>query len=174
LKRFKGKFDALSMAVAFAEVGEWKTAEQILDELKPLNENGHPKLLFVTAADAFANSSIHYAVNLASRLKFDLLAMKVFQPSALKHFPLRSRRREIERCLAVSRESMSLLREKTLENNVRCDHAVLCEDLGTTIRKVSQIIRRIEVIVIQMQQNERLTLDLAVPVFRVLPKEAGY
>jgi hypothetical protein len=171
LKRIKGRFEALSMAVTFAEAGEWHTAERILDEFKTLNENRRPKMLFITAADGFSDGSIDYVVNLAGRLKLDILAMNVQPVKPLKRFVHALRRGRWDRQSQRTLYSLEKLRTKAWACGIHCDYTFWFEDLVMAVRKICRLIRRIELVMVQTSHDERLALDFGVPVFRVVSEE---
>ncbi len=160
------------MAVAFAEAGEWKTAEQFMEELNFSTNNTTPKMLFASADREFSPNVIEYAVSLAARLKLDILALNIFQPSTGYSRTAGSVDSNSRKRFQQLLEMQNLLQEKTRELGIRCDQAVLMDDMRTTIAKVSRLIRRIELVIIQRNQDKGHALNLNIPVYMVTPIES--
>jgi len=169
LKRFRDKIETTASAVAFAEAGEWKTAQQLMDELQSVTEITNPKLLLASADEGFSSSVIDYTISLASRLKFDILALTIFQPRFRKPSSYDPARKFNRKTLTHTKEMQELLRDKTREQGIHCHQAVLKDDMETTITRVHKLIRRIELVIIQQNQNENPILNLDIPVYIVSP-----
>ncbi|MFH2129622.1 MAG: hypothetical protein ABIK68_04550 [bacterium] len=171
LKRIRDKIEATAMAVAFAEAGEWKTATQLLDDWQSETASTNPKLLFAAADEGFSSSVIDYTVNLAARLKFDILALNFFQPGFGKTGLQNYSEKFSGKRFARSKEMQALLRERSQELGIHCEQALLKDDMRTTITKVHKLIRRIELVIIQRNQNGDPYLNLGIPVYLVSPKK---
>lgn len=169
LKQIKQKFDTTAMAVAFAEAGEWKTAEQLMSELKHSTLSMQPKMLFASADHEFSPTVIEYAVNLASRMKLDILALNIFHPESDTFICSHGKSSNWKKRSRKFIEMQELLQKKAGELDIHCNQALLKDDMRNAITRISQFIRRVEVIIIQQNQERDPFLKLNIPVYLVAP-----
>ncbi len=165
LKRIANGFETMAMAVAFTEAGKWETSESILDKFEVINGSDNSKLLFVSTDADFSPNMIDYVVSLSSRLNYDVLAMNIFQPRTLNELIIKRRRQKTRILFYKSKEAFETLKEKTRECGIRCEHVITFDDTCSLIKKVHTLVNKIEFVLIQKNRNEKLYLDLNVPVF---------
>jgi hypothetical protein len=158
------------MATAFAEEGSWKTAEQLMDELNISLGRSQPKLLFASVDQGFSPNVIDYTVNLAERMKLDILAVNIFQPgrahSRIGNQISQGDKKQLQHLL----DMQNLLMSKAKEMDLRCNQALLKGNLRTAIGKFSRMIRRIELVIIQRNWDKDPLFKLDVPVYMVTPR----
>ena len=152
------------MAVTFAEAGEWKTAENYLDKLRALNESKKPKLVVVALDAAFSQGTIDYTVNLADRMRYDVLAINVRHSRGCQRI---IHGKSTKHLSVESRESFQSLVEKTSKHNIRCECLVSVEDIRLLLHKVRRMIKRIEILLVQTDRAKNLSLQLDIPVFQI-------
>jgi len=170
LKELKQKFDTLAMAAAFAEEGSWQTAEQLMDDLRTSLDNARPKLLLASADREFSPSVIDYTVHLAQRMKLDILALNILQPgSAFSRMVGRGTAGDKNR-LQHLLEMQNLLLNRAREMEIRCEQGLLKDDMKIAIGKVSRLIRRVELVIIQRNWEKDPHFQLRVPVYMVTPR----
>jgi hypothetical protein len=110
-------FQDAATAVAFAEAGEHETARCIITPQKQIR-----KILVIGHEDGFSERLSDYALDMAKRLDFELVALNVTS------MPLSLSGAEREAAIAVfieaAQRSAALLRDKAAANNIVFTHRV--------------------------------------------------
>lgn len=164
LRKIKNNLELTAIAVTFAEAGEWKTAESYLDQLKTLNESKKPKLMVIALDSDFSQGTIDYAVNLADRMKFDVLAVNLLDSQGRRQLSQRQTKRIIS---SSSKQIFSSLIEKAKEQSIHCECIVAVDDIRLLLRKIRRMIRRIEILLVQTSNTQEFFLNLDIPVYQV-------
>ncbi|MBU2513397.1 hypothetical protein KJ966_18815 [bacterium] len=165
IKLLKKKFDLTAIAITYAEAGEWKTAENYLDKIERLNESKNPKMMVVALDSEFSSETIEYAVNLADRMHYDVLAVNAM-PRSLG-FSLFQRRKNTL-LQKKAKEFFCSLAEKTQQYRIRCESIVILNDFRSQIKKLLSQIRQIEFVLVQVKKDQNFSLNLGVPVFQII------
>jgi hypothetical protein len=164
LATLKKKLEFAAVAVTYAEAGEWGTAEDYLKKIEALNKSSNPKMLVVALDKEFTSETIEYTINLAERMHFDLLAVNALQPS--KHRSLFKGRKN-SRLKDGMKHLFSSLVEKAQVSNIHCETIVTLKDFRIQIRNLLKQIRRVELVLVQVDQDQEISLNLGVPVFQI-------
>lgn len=116
-------------AAAFAEVGEHETARSMID-----NTKGNRTILVIGREDRFSNALNDYALEMAKRLDFELLALNVTDA------PLSLSAEKREAALSVFRESctknVSTMQERAKEIGVSLSNIIECGNQDEVVEKL--------------------------------------
>lgn len=132
-------------------------------------KGGRRKILVVGKEDAFSEAMMDYAINLAQRLDYDLLAMSVDttcreEPAFTQHAYLR----EDFRMRAL--EAGAVLKQRAVQSGIRCEHVVRFGELGGAVEKLNHEMKRIEFVVTESEDNKKEVIkEVTIPVFSVVP-----
>jgi len=130
-----------------------------------------PYILVVTRNGHMAEPVMEYAVNVAERMKYSILAAHI---NTLPFYRDGGRRSTL--FTAAMQESMALFEEKARGRNVAVEHIGDAGKIGKAIKRLCHSDRRIEFVVIdQGIKLDEVTVDSPVPVFTVnyTRKQAG-
>ena len=169
-RKIKANFELTAIAVTFAEAGEWKIAESYLDQLKNLNESKKPKLMVIAMNSDFSQGTIDYTVNLADRMKFDVLAVNLLGARECKQISRSNREKEF---CADSKDRFESLINSTKERSIQCECIIAADDIRLVIKKIRRLIKRIEILLVQIGAEQKFSLNLDIPVYQVASTDAG-
>lgn len=123
------------------------------------------KILVVSAAPRFSKDIVTYAVHLAERLDYGILALNVDTAFSGERF----------HWMAV--ESMPDIEKTALRHGVRCEHRVKTGSVAAAVEQIRREIRRIEMVVTDSEpEKAEIFQNIPIPVFKVIPntlKEKG-
>lgn len=114
LRTINKKFTDLASAVAFAECGEWHTAQWFLGDFEAANKSSNRKFIVLCEDIDIDQAFMSYAANLSTRLCYDIIVLHAqrrnrsnskksssltncapFSDGSIEASPKRSRRREL-------------------------------------------------------------------------------
>ncbi|HOV86109.1 MAG TPA: hypothetical protein PLM79_07080 [Syntrophobacteraceae bacterium] len=115
------------------------------------------KILVVGTGDAFSEETVSYAVHLAERLDYDLVALSVDE-SGRRGYPDR-----------WAAKAAGTLKRRAAQKGIRCEHAVKAGDPGWAVDELQHEIRRIEFVVTDLGVNrEEVAREVGIPMFSVI------
>lgn len=124
----------------------------------PLNPR---KILMVTRDMAFSAALYNHCVHLAERLSYDLVGLSVdtrFDGALFENH---------------ARRSAKSVQEASRKKGVRFEHLVRTGELGIWIEEITREIKRVEIVVVDMNGDDEEIRGLTVPVISVVSKEKG-
>ena len=160
---FEENYDAQMEAMSLAEAGAQDMAHEVIvqERMEP------PKILVVGKEDIFTERVMDYAVSLAERLGYNIIAMNVntvvghsgkFLSPFKKHL-----REEFEKRAAEAAES---LRQKALAKEIQFEHVVKFGEVSKAVEELHHEMRRIEFVVTEPEAYpEKGETEVTIPVF---------
>ena len=115
------------------------------------------KILVVGKGGFFTENIMSYAVHLAERLDYDILALSVATTYGGEPF-----RKEVLKTADV-------LEKRAAASGIRCEHVMKCGDLGAAVEELNHEVKRIEFVVTDSEVNrEEVAREVTVPMFSVV------
>lgn len=129
---------------------------------------GGRKILVVGKGDLFTEDMTDYAIHLAGRLKYDILAVNVGTEWSDKS--LSGQEAQLfERFRRRATEAGNTLRKRAASSGVHCEHIVKFGTLGKAVEEINHRIKRIEFVITESEANkEEVTRGVTIPVFSVI------
>jgi hypothetical protein len=156
-------YDQAMMAISFAEAGAPEQAVEVL------HQYGKRKILVVSQEDAFSEAVMEYAVALAERLGYELLALNVGAASEDKGLSAYQQHMR-EQFQARAAKAAAVLEQKATARQVRLTHVVKFGELGQAVAAVNRDYRRIELLITDSRtRKEELPVRVNLPVFSLKP-----
>jgi hypothetical protein len=132
---------------------------------------GRRKILVVGNEDFFTESIVDYAIHLAGRLGYDILAANVGlawggdSPSSYQ-----TRLREAFHRRAS--EAGGIMEQRALADDIHCEHVVRFGELGKTVEALIREYKRIEFVVTESEANKgEVAEGVTIPVFSVITND---
>ena len=160
------KLELASIAITYAETGEWKTAESYLEKIEHLNKSRNRKMLVVTPDSGFLPETVEYTLNLAERMQFDVLAINVASGKSAK---LLQSATDQEKSDVMNKKVFQSLFEKAGERRINCEAIIARCDFRALIKKVIKQLQQVNLIVVQLQKDQELSFGVSIPVYKILP-----
>jgi hypothetical protein len=163
-KPFMGQEQIMSIA------GQPAVDEAMIIEHSPLSEQEKtPFILVVTRNGHMTEPVMNYAINVADRLKYGILAVHI---NTLPFFSDGGRREML--FAAAMQESVAVFREKAGARGVLFKHLGEAGKIGKVVTRLCHSQEKIEFVVIdQGIRREEVTSQAPVPVFSVMYTTAG-
>ncbi len=157
-------YDRVMEAITFAEAGAPEVAQEIMRQ----GAADHRKILVVGREDAFPEHVMDYAINLAQRLGYDLVALNLTARFAADggFSPYRNHLREefSQRAAQAARS----FRQRAASQGVRLDAVVKFGSLSQALNELHRQIKRIEMVVTPHEDNpEAGAPEMGLPVFSI-------
>lgn len=162
------KLELTTTAITFAEAGEWDIAEDYVKKIAELNRDKTPKMLVVSMDSAFCPKIAEYSVNLAERMRFNLLALSVFNPEQKKSVIKTGENSELKR--SASQVFGSLV-DKARGRKIHLETLMAVHDFQSQIKRLLQQIHQIELVFVQVQKGKQVKLNVDVPVYQIETSE---
>ena len=128
------------------------------------NGNGRErrKILVVGKGHDFSREVVDYAIHLAERLDYDILALSVGAG------PLRELR-DRETFSKLSAGAVGGLSRKAEEKGIHCAHTIKFGDLGSAVEELSHETRRIEFVVADSETDrDEIAREITAPMFSII------
>jgi hypothetical protein len=118
---------------------------------------GRRKILVLGKDGAFSEDVVMYAIHLAERLDYDLLALSVGQVSSGKDFAKRAAR------------AADMFKREAVQKGIHCDHVVKTGELNSAVVDINHEVKRIEFVVTDLGVNrEEVSREVTIPMFSVI------
>jgi nucleotide-binding universal stress UspA family protein len=156
-------YDQTMMAATFAEAGAPEQAVEVL------HQYGRRKILVVSQEEAFSEGAMEYAVALAERLGYELLALNVgAAPSDQARSAYQEHMQEEFQARATA--AAAVLQQKAAARQVPLTHVVKFGEVGQAVEAVTRDYRRIELLITDSRtRKEELPARVNLPVFSLRP-----
>jgi hypothetical protein len=152
-------YEQAMMAVSFAEAGAPEQAREVM------RQRGNRKILVVTREDAFTEPVMEYAISLAERMGYELIAVNVGSAASDKAASgyQQHMQEEYERRAAAA---FAVLREKAAARNIAITHVVKFGDVGAAVADINREYRRVELMITDSRaREEEVAARVNLPVF---------
>jgi hypothetical protein len=144
-----------------------ETADAALEPGRP-RPSENRKILVAGEGETFANGVMDYAVNLAERLGYEIIALNVSPELGTSGFlsPYKRYLREQFRQRAAA--AAAAPRQKVAAKGLRFEHLVRFGDLSRAIEDVNHEFKRIEFVITSENEDvDEMTAEVTLPVFAI-------
>jgi hypothetical protein len=170
LSRAGDKMDKYQEAITFAEAGESDYAMETMAEQK--EEQEPTKLLVMGRESDFSKEIIDYALEMAQRMSYEILALNT-APLSCETFKLfsSSRNQVCEEFKSMSEKSAGLFQEAAAEKGIPFDHVVMFSEPEEALESINREHKDIAFVVSEsvedrgesrIEEGERLRRNLYV------------
>lgn len=137
LSRTGNKIDKYQEAITFAEAGESEYAMETMAEQK--EEQAPTKLLVMGRESTFSKEIIDYALEMAQRMSYDILALNT-APLSCETFKLFSSSRDqvCEEFKSMSKKNAGLFQELAAEKGIHFDHIVMFSEPEEALEDINR------------------------------------
>ncbi len=161
VESFIKKHDRTEEAIVFAQAGEQEYARELMRK----SEEERKKILVVGGEEGFSDRLIHYAVSMAERMNYDIVALNVI-PVGRRLFSFLNEKvkDELRKGAEAAVETFKL---KALEMKVNFEHTVKFGDFDRAIRDAHKEHKRISFVLAEPEQlsDKNNTKRTSIPVF---------
>ena len=170
LSRAGNTMEKYQEAITFAQAGESEYAMETMAEQR--EEQALTKLLVMGRESSFSKEIIDYALEMAHRMSYDILALNT-APLSCETFKLfsSSRNQVCEEFKGMSEKNASLFQEAAAENGIAFDHIVMFSEPEEALESITKEHRNIAFVVSEsvedrvdsrIEDGERLRTNLFV------------
>jgi altronate dehydratase len=164
------KMDKYQEAITFAEAGESEYAMETMVEQR--EEKEPTKLLVLGRESDFSKEIIDYAIDMAQRMSYEILALNT-APLSCETFKLfsSSRNQVCEEFKSMSKKNAGLFQEAAAEKSIQFDHVVMFSEPEEALESITREHRDIAFVVSEsvedraasrIEEGERLARKLYV------------
>jgi hypothetical protein len=164
------KMDKYQEAITFAQAGESEYAMETMIEERV--EQTSTKLLVMGRESTFSKEIIDYALEMAQRMSYDILALNT-APLSCETFKLfsSSRNQVCEEFKSMSEKNAGLFQEAAAEKGIAFDHIVMFSESEEALQSITKEHRDISFVVSEtvedrgenrIEEGERLRTNLFV------------
>lgn len=125
LKKMKRFFDRQQEAITFAQAGEADYAIDILTDKEVVEERSTARLLVMGKGNAFSDEIIQYAIEMAARMSYNILALNTASFSCETFNLFSSRNKICEEFKNMSEENVASFKQATEEKGIQFDHLIM-------------------------------------------------
>lgn len=170
LSRTGEKMDKYQEAITFAEAGETEYAMETMAEQR--EEQVPTKLLVLGRESTFSKEIIDYALDMAQRMSYEILALNT-APLSCETFKLfsSSRNQVCEEFKSMSEKNAGLFQEAAAEKGIPFDHVIMFSEQDQALDAITKEYRDIAFVVSEsvedrvesrIEEGERLRQNLYV------------
>jgi hypothetical protein len=170
MSRAGNKMEKYQEAITFAQAGESEYAMETMAEQR--KEQAPTKLLVMGKESTFSKEIIDYALEMAQRMSYDILALNT-APLSCETFKLFSSSRDqvCEEFKSMSKENAALFQEAAAEKGISFGHIVMFSEPEEALESINKEHRNIAFVVSEMvedradsriEEGERLRTNLFV------------
>ncbi len=149
-------------AAALAQAGLQDVAQEIIRR----EIQQRPKILVVGSEDGFSRPLVDYAVGLAKRMKYEIVALNCadIATEALEKFnPYREEL--LEEFKARAAKAVEPLASRAAEEGVPLRHVVKSGGLSSCVRELEKEVSRLNFVLTESEPTRDLGLETSIPVF---------
>jgi hypothetical protein len=168
--RASAKMDQYQEAITFAEAGESEHAIETMAEQR--EEKAPAKLLVMGRESAFSKEIIDYALEMAQRMSYEILALNT-APLSCETFKLfsSSRNQVCEEFKSMSEQNAAMFQEAAAEKRIPFDHIIMFSEPDEALEAVTKEHKDIAFVVSEsiedraesrIEEGERLRQNLYV------------
>ena len=170
LSRTGDKMDKYQEAITFAEAGESEYAMEAMAEQR--EEQAPTKLLVVGRESTFSKEILDYALDMAQRMSYEILALNT-APLSCDTFKLFSNSRDqlCEEFKSLSEKNAAMFQQAAAEKGIAFDHIVMFSETEEALQEVTRDNKNIAFVVSEsiedradsrIEEGERLRTNLYV------------
>ena len=151
VRNLSGKMDQYQEAITFAEAGQQTYAENLLQETQAKEEPG--KLVVVGRESTFSREIIDYAIEMAERMSYEIVALNT-APLSCETFRLSSSRDTI--CTdfqKFSEQNVQPFREVAEKQGIPFTHVVKYSESNEVLMELKKEIGEFEFVVSEEEQD---------------------
>jgi hypothetical protein len=156
------RLERYAEAAALAEAGLQDVAQEIIR--REIQER--PKILVVGSEDGFSRPLVDYAVGLAKRMKYEIVALNcadIATEDPEKHSPYREEL--LKEFNSRAAKAVELLTSRAAEEGVAIRHVVKSGGLSSCVRELEKEISRLSFVLTESEPTRELGLETSIPVF---------
>ncbi|MEC4684212.1 MAG: universal stress protein [Nitrospirota bacterium] len=154
------KHERTEEAIVFAEAGEYEYAREILKR----DDNEKKKILVVGAEEGFSEKLVHYALGMAERMDYEIVALNVI-PAGNRLFSLLNEKVREELRERTVREA-DTFRKKAEDKDILFSHNVRFGDFDKSIKDAHKDFKRISFVLTEPEHvADRSPAKAGIPVF---------
>ena len=154
------KHERTEEAIVFAEAGEYEYAREILKR----DDNEKKKILVVGGEEGFSKKLVHYALGMAERMDYEIVALNVI-PAGNRLFSLLNEKVREELRERTAKEADDF-RKKADEKGILFSHNVRFGDFDKSIKDANKDFKRISVVLTEPEHvADRSPAKAGIPVF---------
>ena len=149
-------------AAALAQAGLQDVAQEIIR--REIRER--PKILVVGNEAGFSRPLVDYAVGLAKRMKYEIVAVNcadIATEAPEKHSPYREEL--LKEFKARAAKAVELLASRAAEEGVPLRHVVKSGGLSSCIRELEKEVSRLSFVLTESKSTQKGGLETSIPVF---------
>ena len=154
------RLETYTMAAAFAEAGLQDAARELLQE--------SPKILVVGQADQFSDPLIDYAIGLAKRMTYEIIALNCasidFETSK-KSEPYQ--KEMFKNFQASAANGARVFAARAAEEGIPFRHVVEPGNVGSCVQRMERNINRLQFVLKDPESPREVVQDTSIPVFFV-------
>lgn len=156
---FEQAMDGKMETMALAEAGT--------QEISLHGRTERQRILLVGREDNFSEPVMDYAISLAERLGYDIIAMNINTVTGYSGKFLSPFRKHLnEEFEKRAEEAFAVLAEKMKGKDIHCEHVVKYGEFSRAVDELHHEIRRIEFVVTEPEAHaEKDEVEVAIPVF---------
>lgn len=156
-------YDAAMEAISLAEAGAHEAAQQVTLR----HQDARPKILVVGKDDGFAECVMDYAINLAERLNYGIIAMNVNTVAGHTGKFLSPFKKHLhEEFVKRANDAAEILRGKAQAREIPCEHVVKYGDVGKAVEDLHHEVKRIEFVITEPEvTQDESGAEVTIPVF---------
>ena len=151
--RVSGKVDQYQEAITFAEAGESEHAREVL-QVQPESQEIH-KLLVVGQEGTFAQEMIDYALDMAKRMSYEIVALNT-APFSCDTFKLFSSSRD-QLCVdfqELSTKNAAIFQQEAAREGISFSHVIKFSEIDEAIESVCKEYGDVAFVVSESQEQQ--------------------
>ena len=156
------RLERYAEAAALAQAGLQDVAQEIIrHEIRE-----RPKILVVAREDGFSRPLVEYAVGLAKRMKYEIVALNcapLTTEAPEKHSPYGEEL--LKEFKARAAKAVELLASRASEEGVPLRHVVKSGGLSSCVRELEKEVSRLNLVLTESEPTPELGLETSIPVF---------
>jgi len=145
--RLSGKIEQQQQAITFAEAGEHEHAQQLLQE-QMIKEKRPGKLLVVGRNGSFSKDVIDYALEMAERMSYEMVALNTAPLSSGTFKLLSSSQKEMcQKFQDIAEQNVRPFQEEATKRGIRLEHFVKFRETDEALEEIRKEAGEIEFVV---------------------------
>ncbi len=151
--RLSGKMDQYQEAITFAEAGESEHARQLLQEQPESKETA--KLIVVGQEGTFSREMIDYALDMAKRMSYEIVALNT-APFSCDTFKLFSSSRD-QLCMdfkELATKNADIFQKEAARERISFSHVVKFSEIDEAIESVCKEFGEVAFVVAESQEQQ--------------------
>lgn len=154
IRKLMGRMDQYQEAITFAEAGQREKVRELISQDHGEQEIA-PKLLVVGRESTFSREIIDYALEMAQRLSYEILAMNSVELSCetFDLFSLSSKKL-CQEFREISQENVALFKDKAEKTGVSLHHVVKFVEPDEALEEIKREHDDIEFVISEAEQEQ--------------------